>query len=430
MGRKSNRPGRPAARDTSSKAVRRAGWFGRARLAAIVVVLALAGAAAWWLPAGAPAQAGTPAATLPPKARALFWGQEATQAGGAMPMQREQRLRALTEHFKLADHTYCSYREGSKYPASSRPIADNPDQVYPNQAITESNAMRTPGGGTDRAVQIETAQSRVFLAAGESVVFSIRAVEAGGKPLSLVINRAIATGITYQDKRQLAPVSLAFADDGRNGDAVAGDGAFTGMLTPSKSGLAGFSGTIRTQVNYSVNGRPGVVNFDVIHTPELPALWTGAIRDVMENGALSFVLPADIRQAGRYVVHGRVDDANGKPFALVSFNDMLAAGPQEIRLTVFGKLVRDQEPAMPLSLRDVDAYLLKENTDPDRALMPRMEGRVHISKTYAMKGFSDAEWQSEERTRYLTEFAKDLGQARTALEQASLGAALPPSECH
>jgi hypothetical protein len=91
--------------------------------------------------------------------------------------------------------------------------------------------------------------------------------------------------------------------------------------------------------------------------------------------------------------------------------------------------VRDQAPSMPLTLRDVDAYLLKENADPDRALMPRIEGTAHVSKNYTLKGFSDAEWQGEERTRYLAEYGKDVSQARSALEQISLGSPMPPSEC-
>jgi hypothetical protein len=114
------------------------------------------------------------------------------------------------------------------------------------------------------------------------------------------------------------------------------------------------------------------------------------------------------------VVSGRVDDARGTPFALASFNDLLPAGPAEIRLTVFGKLLRDQAPPMPLTLRDVDGFLLKENVDPDRALMPRLEGRVLTGQKRAAKAFSDAEWQSEERTRHLVEFARDVALARQA----------------
>ena len=56
-----------------------------------------------------------------------------------------------------------------------------------------------------------------------------------------------------------------------------------------------------------------------------------------------------------------------------------------------------------LLLRDVDGFLLKEDAFPDRALMPRLPGLVHMSKRYPMSVFSDAEWQSEERDRYLRE---------------------------
>ena len=94
-----------------------------------------------------------------------------------------------------------------------------------------------------------------------------------------------------------------------------GDGAFAGVLAPAQTGLAGFAGTIRTEVQYSVNGKRGFVLFDVIYTPELPATWSGPAREVMEDGSLVYILKANVRQAGRYVVSGRVDDATGKPFA-------------------------------------------------------------------------------------------------------------------
>jgi hypothetical protein len=154
----------------------------------------------------------------------------------------------------------------------------------------------------------------------------------------------------------------------------------------------------------------------------------GPAREAVENGSLTFYLKADIRSAGRYVVSGRVDDARGKPFALVSFNDVLQTGPNEIKLTVFGKLLRDQEAALPLTLRDVDGYLLRENTDPDRALMPRLEGTVLKGKPHALSGFDDNEWRSEERSRHLAEFGKDAKAARAALG-AFDPAALPKPGC-
>jgi hypothetical protein len=267
------------------------------------------------------------------------------------------------------------------------------------------------------------------MAASEAVAFSLRAVDAAGQVQPLVVTRAVAQGITYNGTRQTPQVSIPFADDGSGADPVPNDGAFAGVLAPAQGGLAGFAGTIRTQVSYNVNGKNGMVVFDVIYTPELPAVWSGPPREAVENGSLVFILPANVRMPGRYIISGRVDDARGKPFALLTFNDVLGPGPNEIRLTMFGKLMRDQEAALPLTLRDVDGYLLKENTDPDRALLPRLEGKVLTSKNHPLKNFSDAEWQSEERTRYLTEFAKDLRLAKSELQAFDPSQPLPPSEC-
>ena len=353
--------------------------------------------------------------------------------GPALPDERARRRQELVDNLRLADHTYCSYRSGSQYPAGSRPMAENADQNAPNAPVTEMNPMRLEGGGSDARVQVQTSQSRVYMAANEAVAFSLRAVDADGNVLPLVVTRALARGITYGAARPAPQVTVPFADDGGGADPVPNDGAFGGVLAPGQTGLAGFNGTIRTEVRYSVGGKSGAVLFDIIYTPELPAVWSGPVREAVENGSLNFYLKADVRMPGRYIVSGRVDDARGKPFALLTFNDVLGLGPNEIRLTMFGKLMRDQahddNAALPLTLRDVDAYLLKENTDPDRALMPRLEGKVHTSRTYALAGFSDAEWQSEERSRYLTEFGKDLTQARNRLGAFDPARPLPPSEC-
>jgi hypothetical protein len=390
--------------------------------------VAAALAALAWL-GGESASASVAAAPAAPAAPGQpQWG-AAGQAFGATPQARALRLRALAEQFTLADTTYCTYAGQTKYPPESRPISEHPDQVYPNAPVTEAHAMRTDGGGANEAVLLQTSQSRVFMAAGEAAAFSLRAVDAQGKPLALVVTRAAAQGMTYQGQRATAQIALPFADDGQGADGAAGDGAFAGILAPAQTGLAAFNGTIRTEVRYTVAGKSGFVLFDVIYTPELPATWSGQVREAVEDGSLVYYLKANVQKAGRYVVQGRVDDAKGQPFAMASFNDLLPAGPAEVKLTVFGKLLRDKAPALPLTLRDVDGYLLKENVDPDRALMPRLEGRVATGKAHPLKGFSDAEWQSEERQRHLDEFSRDQAQAKAALSQFDPSQMAPKSAC-
>jgi hypothetical protein len=397
----------------------------------LALLLAVAAGAGWYAARGG----GQPTAAIaaaPPSAPAPgppFF--TPLQGGPSLPVpgERARRRQQLVENYQLADHTLCSYREGTQYPSGSRPMAQNPDQVYPNQPVTEMNPMRVQGGGSDPKILLQTSQSRVYMAAGETVAFSLRAVDADNNVLPLVITRALARGITYRDTRPSAQVPVTFVDDGTGADPVAGDGAFAAVLAPGQTGLASFYGTIRTEVRYSVGGRNGMLLFDVIYSPELPATWTGQVREAIDNGSLVFYLKAEVRQPGRYIVTGRVDDARGKPFALATFNDLLGPGPNEVGLTVFGKLMRDQDAALPLTLRDVDGYLLKENADPDRALLPRLEGKVGVSKPYPLSRFSGAEWQSEERSRYLAEYGKDLTAARSELQAFDPSQPLPPSEC-
>ena len=329
--------------------------------------------------------------------------------------EKEQHKKQLQMRFDEVSKTFCNYRESTKYPNSSRPISQHPDQVYPNQPIKETHAMRNRHGGSDKSIQIQTTQSRVYLSAKESVEINLRALDASGNGLPLTVEGAAARGLTFGDNRPVPQLAINLADNGRDGDQVAGDGIASGRLTPGASPFATFDGTIRIEVNYAVNGNRGQVFFDVIYTPEVPAVWTGKIRESVENGNLKFYLPVSVKMAGRYIVSARLDDAKGKPFAYLSFNDLLAVGNTEIPLNVAGKLLRDGEVSFPLGLRDVDAYLLKENVDPDRALMARLEGQQYVSKSYSLKTFSDAEWESEERSRYLKEFGKDLDQARASL---------------
>ncbi|HBI67984.1 MAG TPA: hypothetical protein DDZ22_02860, partial [Massilia sp.] len=170
---------------------------------------------------------------------------------------------------QLTDHTYCSYLEGSKYPAGSRPMSQNPDQAYPNRPVTEMTPMRTSDRNSDPNILLQTSQSRVYMAANESVAFSLRAVAADGTLVPLVVTRAVAAGLMSTGARPTTQVALAFADDGGGADPMAGDGAFAAVLTPAQTGLAGFHGTIRTEVRYTAGGKNGARIFDGIYSSRL-----------------------------------------------------------------------------------------------------------------------------------------------------------------
>lgn len=330
---------------------------------------------------------------------------------------RQEQLALWRGRYERAEQTYAGYRDATRYPYDSRPMSEHPDQVRPFAQIAEELKLRNANGDVVKGIRLRTSQERVFLSGAESVKFSVAAVDDNDRSLPLVIRSAQAQSIP--DTRtpiKLVQANVVFSDDGAGVDDVSGDGTYSGRLTPASQGFQNYGGTIRLLVEIAADGQQGVAHFDVVYTPDVPATWAGA-REAVEAGSLNFYLKANVRLAGRYVVSARVDDANGVPFALLQFNDEVAAGSREFKLQVFGALILDKSPAFPLRLRDVDGFLLVPDKFPDRATMARQAGVIHVSAVYPKSRFSPAEWGSEERQRYLTEYGKDAETARRKLDE-------------
>lgn len=374
----------------------------------------LAGVVAWW---AWPGQAAAPARVAQAGGAHLALPAAASSSAASRPQgspftdaalrERLAQRELLVQRLERAKVTLATYREQTRYPHESRPMAQHPDQVRPFAPIQESLPLRFPGSqGEVPGVRIVTRQDRVFMSGEEAVQVSVSAQDDAGKTLPLLITRAVAFDLP--DPRQVAgrpQLALNF---------TASEGVHSARFQPSQTVFADFAGTLRLQLTLSQDGRQGVVNFDVVYQPGVPAEW-GTITERVADGSLDFMVGLIVKQPGRYAIDARVDDARGEPFALVSFNEELGAGPQVARLRVFGKLLRDAAPAMPLRLRDLQGFLLFEDRFPDRAMLPRREGVVHKSASHALKSFSDAEWTSEERERYLAELGRDVSQLEREL---------------
>jgi hypothetical protein len=286
--------------------------------------------------------------------------------------------------------------------------------------VQEEYPLREPKGKAADGVRLRTTQERVFVQGDESVRFTVALVDEQEQALPLRVLSASAREVTPPAVASLYPVlPVTFNDDGTNGDRAGGDRELTATLRPSAQGFAKLAGQIRLEVFMEGRGERGFTYFDIYVTPDAPAVWSGRVREGLEAGSLNFYLGATVREPGRYVVTGRVDDADGQPVALLTFNDEVSRGDTEFRLSLFGKLLRDAQPAMPLTLRDVVAFRLREEGHPDRALMPRLNGAVHVSAKHALASFSNAEWSAEERSRYLAELTRDVEEARNKVEQLS-----------
>ncbi|XXF79463.1 hypothetical protein P2318_06840 [Myxococcaceae bacterium GXIMD 01537] len=344
-------------------------------------------------------------------------GVPAPLVGPAMPAspeaEREAQRELWEKRLARAQHALDAYRESTRYPPNSRPAREQTDTMEP--AAPE----RTRSLSRDRDdVQLRLQQDRVFVAGDEVVTFSVACENAVKEPLPCQVSAGMAHEAEHvAGSGQIAPVPLAFVDDGTEGDARAGDGTYSARFQPSRQGFPLYSGTLRVDFRVQSGSAQGSAFFDIIYTGAPPATFTGQVREVEEQGSLQLYVGLQVRKPGRYVVTGRVDDESGVPFAYLEFNEELEPGQREAKLTVFGKLIRDEAPTFPLKLRDVEGFLLKEMGDPDRELMAARRGYLHTTREYPPSAFSADEWQGEPRSKYLDEFTKDVNEAQQELDK-------------
>ena len=359
-------------------------------------------------PAASAAVAAAPPRAVPPPAPAPF------SAAGARDRRAQRAL--WQQRLARAEEALEAYRDATRYPHDSQPLDPRSEQADPHAPIREER--RLADAGDPEGPVLETTQERLFVQGVEPVRFTVSLRGADGRRLPLRVLHASARELTELGQASLYPeVPLSFNDEGSAGDLQAGDGVHGAALQAHAQGFAGLSGPIRVEVVLRVDERESRTFFDLLYTDRPPATWQGGVRETMEDGSLVFHLRADVREAGRYVVTGRVVDARGVPFALLRFNEEVPTGVQEFRLTLFGRLVRDARPAFPVALRDVTGFLLHREGFPDRSLMPSRDGIVHVSQDHALDGFGEAEWSSEERSRYLDELGRDVARARAEVER-------------
>jgi hypothetical protein len=385
----------------------------------------------WWLWPDDTAAAGV-AAPTPPAQQGLAAAQppSGTPTAGSAPMrigaplsplgeaQRREQLALWQGRLERAREALQGYRAAAQYPHESRPIEEHPDQVRPFAPIEEDHPLRMPGGTAPQNVRLKTTQERVFASGMESSRITITLQDLQGRTLPLRVTRAVMREVTPPGRTSSTPDFVMPANDaGVQGDAVAGDGVITAVMQPAAQGFATFAGTVRLELGLEHGGQPGFIYFDLVYSPDTAAVWLPGVREAQSAASLDFFVKAQVRLPGRYVVSARIDDAQGQPLAIALFNAEVPAGTVEFRLPVFGKLIRDKQPAFPLVLRDVEAFLLRENAFPDRVMLPRRAGTQHTSRSYPISAFSDAEWASEERTRYLTELGQDVDAAERKVQQ-------------
>ncbi len=353
----------------------------------------------------APQRGGLAAATAPPSPRAIRRGGGVDSlpegSSGTSTLEADDTLWA--QRLERSQQVLSSYLTSTKYPPGSRPLAEQPDQVNPHHV----GPLKLPLARSDHKLtnaKVTLRQDRMYLVGDERAALSISCDDGEGPAACEITSAAAIVPPEVKDAGSHPSVPLNFGE---------GEGGSLGTLfQPSTQGFGGYRGPIRVELTLQVAGESGGASFDVVYTPSAPGVFTGRFQEAVRAGTLDIDVEVEIIEPGRYFIVARADDAEGKSFAYLAENEELRAGRQEVRLHIFGKLIRDEGARSPFRVRDLEGFRLIEDAYPDRDLMPAREGVVYTTKTYTLRDFSDAEWESEEKGRHVKELSKDVDEAK------------------
>ncbi len=283
-----------------------------------------------------------------------------------------------------------------RYPDESQPLAMKTDLLMPHHV---EPTMRGLGGSVTRGpdgkprggkVQIVQNQDRVYLMPGQSAVATFSAM-GGDRPVAINLTRSeLVREAQTQGAAPTVVGRVEFHDDGAPPDEMAGDGTWSGTVTPPSDGVAA---GLLLYVDLEAEGEKGTLAYTFIQTASPPGKFTGTARSAIENGSVAFYVGIEVTQPGPFEIVGRVYDSTGTPIVYARFYDQLTADSHEVRLLAFGKLLLDEGAVPPLVLRDVEGHRMVLGKYPDREMMQDWPCGYQ-TPSFSTSQLSDADYNS------------------------------------
>jgi len=274
---------------------------------------------------------------------------EAGNAGGARPIARR-----APEHAHLSDAEYLAEKaefnrlkaQGARdamagialnrdFPFWTRPLSDANRWQPPAPHHQLQQGPRSPG----RAIELWP-EKPVFLA-GEPVIVHARVIEGAeghARPLSIDDLQAVTESPPSLGRPELA---LQLRDDGKHGDAVAGDRTYTATVPITKAMAAEHPGWWGYRARALVGGEPFETSNQFQIWP-IDVRLTGRYRDALEDGSLAIYAEVEARAAATIQVRGEVHGGGGEDIAFGWVNQDVRAGESEVRLLFYGKALHDR----------------------------------------------------------------------------------------
>jgi hypothetical protein len=282
------------------------------------------------------------------------------------------------------------YRKDAVYPPGSRPLDEGA-----RYKLTWNDAIVSELPFTSQ-LSYHYAADRHHVTFGEPLTSWIEVWQRGEETKRVPLTVRSAWVMVTSGPGQGRTIELAYHDDGKDGDAVAGDLRYTNRFVPAEHEELKVSHPVQLYADVVAAGVEKPMIRDFTYAPR-PVLEVTGVHDALVGGSLAVTVDCHVFEDGLYTFEANaVAVENDAPIAYVDQSFPLRAGPQHVVLTFFGRVFHDRGLSGPYVIRDLHGF--HRFIDGEEGNVWWTYEKAHRTAAYDVAAFSDAEWEAPEKT--------------------------------
>jgi hypothetical protein len=179
---------------------------------------------------------------------------------------------------------------------------------------------------------------------------------------------------------------------------------YVAKFTPSAIAALKTQKDVRFLASVDADGHPFPFSQPFRYAASTPVVLLDQHRDAIVKGSLEVTLALDVKKLGPVMIQATLFDASGTtPIAIYDdYYRPAQLGPQEVKITFFGKAIHDKGLDGPYSIRSVHGFVKADDTDPPEIFW---ESKANFTTgSYKATDFSASEWDSPEKQSKINQY--------------------------
>jgi hypothetical protein len=324
-----------------------------------------------------------------------------THAPAALPATGAPSLAVLQQ--SLTD-----YLAVSVYPPWSHPHAEGTaDKLAWNDPIADDLPWDNRPGEN---VVYRFDADKAHVPYGEALTSWIEVIKTGARPEHLPVAILEAWVVSNSGPSQGQTIAVAYNDEGRDGDRIAGDRIYTSRFVPSAvPQLQTSAQSVQIRAIIDANGAaPRPILRDFTYAPRNDIAILGGAESI-QDGTLVVDLDVDVHQAGIYTFEANVM-AGDEPIAYAEPSYTLPLGKQHAALKFFGRAFVEKKQSGPYVVRDIRCFHRFIQGEEEN-FYATYDGTI-TTRPYTVAQFSSAEWSDPEKDETIANLSRLIEQTK------------------